>query len=70
MLELRAALPAAAITPYPVATRDLDAQTWLESAPGLRRVALEYCKYLAILVRETVRGLASHGRAPAGARTA
>ncbi len=56
MLELRAALPAAVITSYPVATRDLDAQHWLESAPAMRRVTLEYCKYLAILARETVRG--------------
>jgi uncharacterized SAM-binding protein YcdF (DUF218 family) len=60
MLELRAALPAATITPYPVATRDLDAQHWLASAPGVRRVTLEYCKDLAILARETVRGLGIH----------
>jgi uncharacterized SAM-binding protein YcdF (DUF218 family) len=70
MLELRAALPAAAITPYPVATRDLDAQHWLGSEPGVRRVVLEYCKYLAILARETVRGLANHGRAPSEPRAA
>jgi len=70
MLELRAALPAATITPYPVATRDLDAQHWQASEPGMRRVALEYCKYLAILARETVRGIGNHGRAPSGANAA
>jgi uncharacterized SAM-binding protein YcdF (DUF218 family) len=70
MLELRAALPHVAITPYPVATRDLDAQHWQASATGMRRVALEYCKYLAILARETVRGLGNHGRAPSEAKAA
>ena len=70
MLELRAALPTATITPYPVATRDLDAQHWQASGPGVRRVALEYCKYLAILARETVIGLGNHGRAPSGAKAA
>jgi uncharacterized SAM-binding protein YcdF (DUF218 family) len=70
MLELRAALPAAIIIPYPVATRDLDAQHWLAGAPGIRRVAVEYCKYLAILARETVLGIGNHRGAPLGATAA
>jgi uncharacterized SAM-binding protein YcdF (DUF218 family) len=70
MLELRAALPATTITPYPVATRDLDAQNWQASAPGIRRVAVEYCKYLAILARETVRGIGNHVSRPSVAKPA
>jgi uncharacterized SAM-binding protein YcdF (DUF218 family) len=70
MLELRAALPSATITAYPVATRDLDAQHWQASQAGMRRVALEYCKYLAILARETVRGIGTHRGAVSGAKAA
>jgi uncharacterized SAM-binding protein YcdF (DUF218 family) len=70
MLELHAALPETTITPYPVATRDLDAQHWLANDLGMRRVALEYCKYLAILARETVLGLAAHGRPSVGTNAA
>jgi uncharacterized SAM-binding protein YcdF (DUF218 family) len=57
MLELRSALPDATITAYPVATTDLDAQHWQATNAGARRMALEYCKYLAILGREAVLGL-------------
>jgi uncharacterized SAM-binding protein YcdF (DUF218 family) len=64
MLELRAALPEITITPYPVATRDLDAQHWQATMPGERRVALEYCKYLAILARESLLGLRNHHAGP------
>jgi uncharacterized SAM-binding protein YcdF (DUF218 family) len=69
LMELRAALPAAKITPYPVATTDLDAQKWQASADGARRMALEYSKYLAILTREAVLGLQPERR-PAGPRPA
>jgi uncharacterized SAM-binding protein YcdF (DUF218 family) len=57
MLELKAALPEAKITPYPVATPVLDARHWQSTGDGARRMVLEYSKYLAILVRETVLGL-------------
>src|SRR5439155_16327640 len=49
MLELESAMPEAQITPYPVATPTLDARHWHKTGEGARRMALEYCKYLAIL---------------------
>lgn len=69
LMELRAAMPIASITPYPVATTDLDAEKWQASADGARRMALEYSKYLAILTREAVLGL-QPGQRPVGARPA
>lgn len=57
MLELKAALPEARIAAYPVATAVLDARHWQASGEAARRMVLEYCKYLAILARETVLGL-------------
>jgi len=57
MLELKAAMPEARIVPYPVATPVLDARHWQSSGDGARRMVLEYCKYLAILARESVLGL-------------
>ena len=57
MLELRAALPEAKVTPYPVATPALDARHWQSTGEAARRMVLEYSKYLAILAREAVLGL-------------
>ncbi|MGI9168718.1 MAG: YdcF family protein [Caulobacteraceae bacterium] len=56
-LELKAAIPEAAVAPYPVATAALDARHWRSSGEGARRMVLEYSKYLAILARETLLGL-------------
>ncbi|MEO8927336.1 MAG: YdcF family protein [Caulobacteraceae bacterium] len=67
MLELRAALPEAQITPYPVATPALDARHWQASGEAARRMVLEYSKYLAILGRETVLGLGPRQPHPAPA---
>ena len=69
LLELRAALPTTTITPYPVATPDLDAQHWQATNLGARRMALEYCKYLAIMCREAVLGLGGHARQSAARTT-
>jgi len=57
MLELRATMPDARLTPYPVATSALDAQRWWRTGRGARLLTVEYCKYLAILGREAVLGL-------------
>jgi uncharacterized SAM-binding protein YcdF (DUF218 family) len=57
MLELRAALPKAQLQPYPVATSVVDAHNWWRTTKGARLMAMEYSKYLAILVREAVLGL-------------
>ena len=53
MLELRAAMPDAMLTPYPVATASPDAKAWWRRGVDARRMILEYNKYLAILVRES-----------------
>lgn len=57
MLEIRAALPGVKLTAYPVATETLDASRWWADGVQARRMTIEYCKYLAILARESVRSL-------------
>jgi uncharacterized SAM-binding protein YcdF (DUF218 family) len=51
-LELKSAMPEAAIYVYPVATSELDAAHWWRTSAGAQRMILEYCKYLAVLGRE------------------
>lgn len=66
-LELRAAMPEAKIIPYPVSTGELSAARWWKTQIGAQRMILEYCKYLAVLGRETLLALgpksapAAHG---------
>jgi uncharacterized SAM-binding protein YcdF (DUF218 family) len=60
LIELKSAMPEAQIIPYPVATPTLDADHWQRTGRGAERMALEYMKYLAILVREAVLGLGPH----------
>ena len=57
LLELRGAMPRARLTPYPVATDELNARAWWRNPHQARRLSLEYCKYLVILTREAVLGL-------------
>jgi len=57
MLELRGGLPDLTLQAYPVATSVLDADNWWKTSRGARLVAVEYCKYLAILGREAVLSL-------------
>ena len=52
MLELRAAMPDAKLTPYPVVTETLDTPNWWKKGSAVRLMVLEYCTYLAILARE------------------
>jgi uncharacterized SAM-binding protein YcdF (DUF218 family) len=52
ILEIRRAAPGLALTPYPIATREVDAAHWWKTNPGARRMILEYCKYLAVLGSE------------------
>jgi uncharacterized SAM-binding protein YcdF (DUF218 family) len=61
LIEMRAAMPGETITPYPVATSELDARHWTATSVSARRMVFEYCKYLAILTRETALG---HGPKP------
>lgn len=57
MLELKAAMPGVKLTAYPVATSTVDAKRWWRRAGDARRFAYEYCKYIAILARNTLLGL-------------
>lgn len=57
MLELRSEMPGATLIAYPVRTEALDATRWWRDGVQARRLAIEYSKYLAILVRESVMGL-------------
>ncbi len=56
VLELQARTPGVQLYRYPVVT-DLDARRWWRTGASVRRMAVEYCKYLAILGREAVLGL-------------
>jgi len=49
LLEMKTAMPHVAMTPYPVATPEIDARRWWRSTAGARRMGIEYCKYLAVL---------------------
>lgn len=54
LLELHGAMPKVALTPYPVATEDVDARAWWKTPQGARLMVMEYDKYLVILAREAV----------------
>ena len=54
LLELSAALPEAEIIPFPIRTTELDAKHWWRSHEGMRRMVIEYCKYLVIKVRSSL----------------
>ena len=56
LLELRASAPDVTIEPYPVVTPELNAHRWIGSSASARRMIVEYCKYLAILARESLIG--------------
>lgn len=56
LLEIRGMAPEVELTAYPVRTPSLDTARWWRSATGARRMTVEYCKYLVVLVRETVLG--------------
>lgn len=52
LLEIRAAIPEAELFPYPVATELLDNRKWWRDQRTTRLITVEYCKYLAVLVRD------------------
>ena len=66
ILELKGALPEGQLTPYPVRTEEIDPRHWWKSGEGARRMALEYSKYLVILVRESILSLGPREKPPAG----
>ncbi|PHY13268.1 hypothetical protein CSW58_06940 [Caulobacter sp. B11] len=67
MLELRAAMPEARLYPYPVVTESLNARRWWRGPNSARRMIVEYCKYLAILGRESFLKLGPKDKAAAPA---
>jgi len=74
LLELKAAMPGVALYPFPVATEAVDARRWWASPDQARRMAVEYCKYIVILIRNGLLSLSSPHRpvattAPASANT-
>jgi uncharacterized SAM-binding protein YcdF (DUF218 family) len=69
LLELHAAMPGVALYPFPVATEAVDARRWWASPDDARRMVLEYCKYIVILIRNEVLSLSSsHSHKPAAPR--
>jgi uncharacterized SAM-binding protein YcdF (DUF218 family) len=65
LLELKGALPEARFQAYPVDTAELDAGRWWRSRDSARRMVVEYCKYLVILMREAVLSLGPREQPPA-----
>jgi uncharacterized SAM-binding protein YcdF (DUF218 family) len=65
LLELHAAMPGVALYPFPVATEAVDARRWWASPDDARRMVVEYCKYVVILIRNELLSL-SPPRQPAG----
>lgn len=61
MLEIRGQMHEAELIPYAVVTPSLNADSWWRSGTGIRRMTLEYSKYLAVLVREAAARLFSGG---------
>jgi uncharacterized SAM-binding protein YcdF (DUF218 family) len=59
LLELHAAMPGVALYPFPVATEAVDARRWWASPDQARRMVLEYCKYVVILIRNGLLSLSS-----------
>jgi uncharacterized SAM-binding protein YcdF (DUF218 family) len=62
-LELRAALPEAKVSLYPVATSELKVGDWWKTGASAERTIFEYSKYLAVLARETLLDLGPRPKA-------
>lgn len=61
LLEIRGLMRDAELIPYAVRTPSLDADSWWRTSLGVRRMTLEYSKYMVVLVREAVLRLFSGG---------
>jgi len=57
LLELHAAMPGVVLYPFPVATEAVDARRWWASPDQVRRMVVEYCKYVVILIRNELLSL-------------
>ncbi len=56
MLELENALPQLDLVPYSVAPTTIDTTAWWREPVTVRLLAMEYLKYLAVLLRTSVEG--------------
>ncbi|HYE46645.1 MAG TPA: YdcF family protein [Caulobacter sp.] len=54
MLELKGQMPGVRLIAYPIKTEALDTTRWWRDQVQVRRMTVEYCKYLAVLVQESV----------------
>lgn len=70
MLLMREAMPKARLIAYPVVTEPVDVRRWWRKSGDARRLTIEYCKYLAILARESVRSLGAKSNEPPAAAAA
>lgn len=68
ILEIRAAMPEATFVEYPVVTGPVEVKRWWRKPGDARRLMIEYCKYLAILARESVLSLGPKDTPPAEAK--
>jgi uncharacterized SAM-binding protein YcdF (DUF218 family) len=64
LLELRSRMPGAVLIPYPVRTEAFDAARWWRNDVQIRRLTLEYCKYLAVLAQESAKSIFRADAAP------
>lgn len=69
ILEIRAAMPEATLVEYPVVTGPVEIKRWWRKPGDARRLAVEYCKYLAILTREAFLSLGPKDKPPEEAQT-
>jgi uncharacterized SAM-binding protein YcdF (DUF218 family) len=58
LLELKAAMPKVQLYAYPVQTETVDAHTWWAAGGDMRRMMVEYSKYIVIAARAALLGLA------------
>lgn len=65
LLELRSRMPGAVLIPYPVRTEAVDAARWWRNDVQIRRLTLEYCKYLAVLAQESAKSVFRADTSPA-----
>ena len=64
LLELRSRMSGAILIPYPVRTEAVDAARWWRNDVQIRRMTLEYCKYLAVLAQESAKSIVRADAAP------
>lgn len=57
MLELKGQTPGLRLIAYPIKSEAVEASHWWRDKVQIQRMTIEYCKYLAVLVQESVMSL-------------